>query len=234
MNDPFSGIPDQGTPRPISRRSQPGVVHEALRDMRDAFRTALPKAQAALRRAQRGANDALRAGQRHGRDLWSRGRRNPRYAGMAGGAVALTLAGAFAFSAYGADRSLCPPARKGQKPEFRLLMDQVPQAAAGSKMEIHYDVCGLPSGARYSGRVRLVQQQRTAGQKKSAQPKPLVVSFKDQVDGVATRREKELNLVSTRPGAYTLELVVADAKGRERKKVQKLVVKGESRRRPRR
>ena len=59
------------------------------------------------------------------------------------------------------------------------------------------------------------------GKKKSAKPKPLVVSFKDQVDGVATRRHQELNLASTKPGAYTLELTVADKQGRERKQVQK-------------
>ena len=52
-----------------------------------------------------------------------------------------------------------------------------------------------------------------------------MVSFKDQVDGVATRRHQELDLGSTRPGAYTLELSVADNRGRARKRVQKVVVK---------
>jgi hypothetical protein len=99
-------------------------------------------------------------------------------------------------------------------------MDPVSQVTAGSEVEIHYDVCGLPSGTAYRGRVRLTQVK-----KGSAKPKPLVVSFKDQVDGVATRRQQELDLSSTRPGAYTLELSVADNRGRERTKVQKVLVK---------
>jgi hypothetical protein len=87
-------------------------------------------------------------------------------------------------------------------------------------VEIHYDVCGLPSGTPYRGRVRL-----TPMKKGSAKPKPLMISFKDQVDGVATRREQELDLASTKPGTYTLELSIADGKGRERTKVQKVLVK---------
>jgi hypothetical protein len=103
-------------------------------------------------------------------------------------------------------------------------MDPVPHVAAGSEVKIHYEVCGLPSGTPYRGRVRLAQQP-AAGKKASARPKPLVVGFKDQVDGVATRRHQELSLASAKPGAYTLELSVADNRGRERKTVQKVLVK---------
>jgi hypothetical protein len=100
-------------------------------------------------------------------------------------------------------------------------MDPVSHVKAGSEVEIHYDVCGLASGSPYRGRVRL-----TPVKKGSAKPKPLVVSFKDQVDGVATRRQQDLDLASTRPGTYTLELSVADSKGRERTRMQKVLVKG--------
>lgn len=224
MSDPFSGIPDPGTPRPIRRRSEPGPVQEAIGAMQETLRAALPAAQRALRQAERVAKEGLRRAQRYGEDLRFRGKRNPRTVGVIGGAVALTLVGAIALSASGAGRSLCPPTRHGTTPQFRLLVDRVPQVAAGSELEIHYDVCGLASGAPYRGRVRLVQQQ-AAGKKKSARPNPLVVSFKDQVDGVATRRHQQLNLGSTKPGAYTLELSVADSRGRERKRVQKVLVK---------
>jgi hypothetical protein len=105
-----------------------------------------------------------------------------------------------------------------------VLMDSIPQAAAGSKLEIQYEVCGLSSGTPYRGKVRLVQQQRLAGKKKSSKPKPTVVSFKDRADGVATRRQQPVSLASTKPGKYTLELVIADGKGRERKRVQKVTV----------
>lgn len=235
MSDPFSGIPDPGTPRPIRRPSQPGVVKEAFRALQETLRPLLPAAQRSLRRARQVAREArwraqpvatraLRRVQRQGQDLWLRGKRHPRTVGAVGGAVALTLVGAIALSASGAGRSLCPPATGGKSPQFRLLMDPVPQVAAGSEVEIHYDVCGLAPGTAYRARIRLVPQ-RAPGKKKSARPKPMVVSFKDQADGVATRRHEQLDLGSTKPGAYTLELSVTDSRGRERKRVQKVVVK---------
>jgi len=221
MSNPFSGIPDPGMPRPVRRRFQPGPVQEALRAMQESLRAGLPVAQGALRRAQRVAKEALRRAQRYGEDLWLRGKRKPRTVGVIAGAVAVTLVGAYALSASGAGRSLCPPTSDRKTPQFVLLMDPVPHIAAGSEMEIHYDVCGLSSGTPYRGRVRLAQQ----GKKGSAKLKPLVVSFKDQVDGVATRRYQQLDLASTRPGTYTLELSVADNRGRERKRVQKVLIK---------
>jgi hypothetical protein len=235
MSNPFSGIPDPEQPRPIRRPSQPGPAQEALRAFKDTLRARLPVAQAAVRRAQRVGKDALwRAkrvakegrwqAQRYGQNLWFRAKRRPRTFGAAGAAVALTLVGAFALSASGAGRSLCPPTSDRKTPQFRLLMDPIPPVAAGSDVEIYYDVCGLALGTPYKGRVRLVQQP-AAGKKKSAKPKPLVVSFKDQVDGVATRRHQQVDLSSTRPGVYTLELSIADKQGRERKRVQKIRVK---------
>jgi hypothetical protein len=246
MSNPFSGIPDPEMPRPIRRRFQPGLVQEALRALQQALRPALPAVQRALRQTQWVAKEALwraqlvskkalwraelvskeplRRAQRYGEDLWRRGKRNPRTVGIIGGAVALTLVGAIALSASGAGRSLCPPTSDRKAPQFRLLMDPVPHVAAGSEIEIHYDVCGLASGTPYQGRVRLVQQQ-AGGKRKSAKPRSVVVSFKDQVDGVATRRHQQVDLASTRPGAYTLELSVADKQGRERKRVQKVLIK---------
>jgi hypothetical protein len=224
MSQPFSGIPDPGSPRPTRRRFQPSVVQEAMW-------AALRVAQEALRRAQ----EALRGAPRYCENLWLRGKRNPRAFALVGGAVALTLVGAYALSASGAGRSMCPPvgqasssdskAQKGRKaPRFLLLMDPVSHLAAGSELEIDYDVCGLASGTPYRGRVRL-SQQRAGGKKGSAKPKPLVVTFQDKVDGVATRRRQQLDLGSTRPGAYTLELSIVDSQGRERKRLQKILVK---------
>lgn len=235
MSDPFSGIPDPGTPRPIRRPSQPGLVKEAFRALKDTLRPVLPAAERTLRRAQRAtmearwrvqpaASRALLRAQRQGRDLWLRGKRNPRTVGAIGGALALTLVGAIGLSASGAGRSLCPPVRDGKAPLFRLLMDPVPQVAAGSKVAIHYDVCGLALGTPYQARIRLVPQP-APGKKKSAKSKPMVVSFNDRVDGVATRRHEELDLGPTKPGAYTLELTIEDKHGRERKRVRKVLIK---------
>jgi hypothetical protein len=211
MNQPFSGIPDSGFPR-RRRRFEPGIVQEAL--------------QAARRQLQTLGRAAGRQGQNlwsRGQNLWQKGKRRPRALALIAGAVTLTLAGAYTLSASGAGRSLCPSGSKAQKPRFLLLMDQVPQAAAGSDLEIYYDVCGLPSGTAYRGRVRLISATTT--KKKSAKPKPLTVSFKDKVDGPATRRLQELKLGSTKPGTYTIELTVVDNQGRERKRLQKVRVK---------
>lgn len=220
MSQPFSGFPDPGTPRPIRRRFQPSLVQEALR-------AALLRAQQALR----GTQPALRAAQRYGQDLWLRGKRKPRTLALIGGAVTLTLVGAYAVSASGVGGSLCPPAdeatskAQGSKaPRFLLLMDPVPHPAAGAELEIRYDVCGLPSGTPYRGRVQL-SPQRAGTKKAPAKRKPLVVTFQDRVDGLASRRSQQLDLGPTRPGAYTLELSIVDNQGRARKRLQKLSVK---------
>jgi hypothetical protein len=159
-------------------------------------------------------------------DLWKRGKRHPRALAISGGVLVVTLAGAYAVSASGPGQSVCPPATEGRKPQFVVLVDPVQRAAAGSEVKIHYDVCGLREGTAYRGRIQLSPQ--AAGAKKiAARRKPLVVTFRDQVDGPATRRREELNLGSTKPGAYSLELSITDNQGRERKKVQKLIIKAD-------
>jgi hypothetical protein len=220
MSQPFSGIPDPGTPRPFKRSIQPGVIENA---MRGALRLVKPYSRDAVREAKRYGSEAWRRSKRASQELWGKGRRNPRAVALAGGAAAVTLVGAIAVSATGAGRSLCPPASEGKAPPFLLLMDPVPPAASGREMAVNYDVCGLPSGTSYSGRVRLSQQK--AGGKKAAKSKPLVVTFKDKSDGPATRREKQLALRSVAPAAYSLELTVIDDQGRVRKKVQKVLVR---------
>jgi hypothetical protein len=225
MSNPLSGVPDPENSRPVRRRFQPSPVREALGEMKEALQTRLSRIQPTLQRMQHRVKDASRRAQRYSQDLWFRGKRNPRRFGLAGGAAALTLAGAYAVSASIATKSLCPAAADGKAPKFLVVMDSVAQAAAGSKLEIQYEVCGLASGTPYRGKIRLVQQQKTIAKKKSAAAKPLVVSFKNRSQGLATRGEQQVSLGSTKPGKYTLELVVADAKGRERKRVQKIIVR---------
>lgn len=217
MSQPFSGIPDPGFPR-RRRRFEPGIVQEALQAARRQLGTV-------ARHARRHAQNLWQQSQ----NLWQRGKRRPRVVALVGGAVTLTLVGAYTLSASGAGRSHCPPApsssaMKGQKQSrFLLLMDQVPHPAAGSELAIYYDVCGLRSGTPFSGRVRLVPAQ-TPTKKKSPKPKPLTVAFKDEVDGPATRRHQELKLGPTKPGTYTLELLVVDNQGRKRERFQKVRV----------
>jgi hypothetical protein len=167
---------------------------------------------------------SLRQARHHGEQLWLWGKRNPRILALSGGVVALTLVGGYAVSASGPGPSACPPVSEGEKPQFLLLVDPAPRVVAGSELKIHYDVCGLKSGSAYRGRMQL---QPAGAKKTAAKRRPLAVTFRDQADGPATRRRQELNLGPTRPGAYSLELSVTDSQGRERKKIQKLVIKAD-------
>jgi hypothetical protein len=214
MSQPFSGIPDPGSSSPFRRRSPQRVMQENLREM--------------WREARRRGEGAMRAAQRHGGDLWRKAKRHPRAFGLTGAAVAITMVGAYALNASG--RSLCPPVSEAKAPRFLLLMDPVPHPAAGTEVTVNYDVCGLKSGTAFRGRVRLTQAQPPAkkGKKKpAAKPRVVTVNFQDQADGPADRGQQELQLGSAKPGTYTLELSVTDNLGRERKRLQKLVVKAQ-------
>src|SRR5687768_6138895 len=115
MSQPFSGIPDPGSPSPFKRRVQPRVFQAALET---ALRGARRYGETALRGARRYGEMGLRGAQRHGENLGQRVRRNPRTFGLGGAAVAATLVGAYALSASG--QSLCPPAGEAKKAPFLL------------------------------------------------------------------------------------------------------------------
>lgn len=221
MTTPFSGLPDPGFPRWSRRSLQPGAAREALQ-----------RAGRVVRRYSQDLGRYSKDVGRYSRDLWQRGKRNPRILALIGGAVTLTLVGAYTLSASGAGPSLCPvppqtssPNAKPQKPmRFSVLMDPIAHPVAGSELEIYYDVCGLPSGTPYRGRVLLIQQP--SGRKKgSAKPKPVVFTFQGKADGLGTRRREEFELDSAAAGAYTLQLSVVDNKGRERNRLQKIRLK---------
>src|SRR5215217_2194436 len=207
MSQPFR-MPEPEIPRPFKRRFQP-----------DAF--------------QQGVRSAWRGLRRHSEDVWRKAKRHPRTLGMIGGAVGLTVVGAYTLSASGVGRSMCrsaleasaSQAKGAEAARFLLLMDKVAGPVTESALEIHYDVCGLPSGTAYRGRVQVAAPRTITGKKRTARPKPLVVSFQDKVDGVATRRQREVELGKLKPGAYTLELTVTDSRGRERKRLQKIQIK---------
>lgn len=213
MSQPFSGIPSPGSPSPFKRRAQPNALQESV--------------SKALKSAQQLGGRALREARMYGQTLWQRGRRRPRTVGLVGAGIVVTLVGAYALSA--SSRSLCPPVGEAKTARFLLLMDPVPHQVAGSDMIIDYDVCGLKSGTPYRGKVKLTQQVATSNKKKKTPPKPksLVVTFQDEVDGVASRHSQELKLGATKPGTYTLELSVIDNLGRERKRLQKVQVKAQ-------
>ncbi len=219
MTQPFLRIPEPEVPRPFKRRFQPNGMQLALRD--------------GWNQARRKGGELWRSGKRQGTEIWRRGKRHPRILGMIGGAAALTLVGGYTLSATGSGRSLCASAletgssgsKKIKTPRFLVLMEPVGAAAAGSDIEVRYDVCGLPSGTAYRGRLEITQQRVAKNKKSSAKPKTLIVNFKDEVEGVASRREREVELRNLKPGAYTVQLSVVDGRGRERKTQQRMQLK---------
>jgi hypothetical protein len=207
MTQPISGIPDPGTPRPFKRRYQPGVLQGAFKG--------------ALRMVGPYSEEVLRSARLYGRELWRKGKRNPRALGLAGGAVALTLLGAYALSATGAGAANCPAASDG-KPPFLLLIDPIPPASPGSKIDIHYDVCGLKAGTSYKGRIQL-SPLKTGG-KKATRSTPRMIKFQEKVDGPATRHQRQIVLGPAKPGSYTVDLTVVDGQGRARRKQQRMLI----------
>lgn len=202
MSHPFSSL--------SRRRFEPSAVQQALRT-------------------------AYREARRHADNLFLKGKRHPRAVALTGAAVVLTLGGAYALNASG--RSMCPPpgklsaaaskSQKTQRAPFLLLMDSLPKvAAAGSELEINYDVCGLSSGTAYRGKVQLQRVQAPVKKKKKTpKPKPQVLAtFEDKANGVASRERQQVDLGSTRPGTYMVELIVADREGRVRRRLQKVVI----------
>jgi len=210
MTQPLSRIPEPEASRPFKRRIQPGGVQQMI---------------------EQGWKETRRQGEnlwRHGQELWRKGTRRPRTLGLVAGGVALTLIGAYTVNASGVGRSACASARQvssaskaAKGGSFFLLVDPIAKPVPAGELEIHYDVCGLPSGAMYKGRVQITQQQRVA-KKGAAKPKPSVITFQDRVDGPATRRHREVELGKLKPGSYSLELSVTDANGRQRKSLQKI------------
>ena len=155
------------------------------------------------------------------RELWLLGKRRPRAVAI-GGIIAMVLMVAYTGGSAGSSRSLCPPpsaAGSTGQPEFLLLMDPVSQQEQGSTMTVSYDVCGLPDGTPYRGRLRLEKKEDFL-KKVFDKSRPIVVTFDDQVDGVATRRSRKFELGTAQPGSYSLELSVRDNRGRARRRVQ--------------
>jgi hypothetical protein len=107
------------------------------------------------------------------------------------------------------------------------LLDPVPARPAGSDLEVFYDVCGLASGTTYSSRLRLSRQNEGLKKLFRGGSKPLVATFQERAEGPATRRRRSVSLESARPGAYTLDLVVTDNRGRARRRTQSVVVTGQ-------
>ncbi|MEO7714322.1 MAG: serine/threonine-protein kinase [Gemmatimonadaceae bacterium] len=156
---------------------------------------------------------------------WRRAR-TPSYWKRAGGAtVAACVAVLLARHAL-LMRSRCPtsPARPSGVGDsaasiasartFDVRVDAPRSRVVGRDMDVYYDVCGLDAG---SVRTRLVVTKQESGLKRLFNAvDPVAVSFDDDVSGPRTRRRRSIAMDAMPPGAYTVDLVVRDDRGRRR------------------
>ena len=158
-------------------------------------------------------------------DEWRRAR-TPRFWKRAGGAtVAACVAVLLARHAL-LMRSSCPtspalPPGVGDSAAsiasartFDVRVDAPRARVLGRDVDVYYDVCGLDAG---SVRTRLVVTKQESGLKRLFNAvDPVAVSFDDDVSGPRTRRRRSIAMDAMPSGAYTVDLVVRDNRGRRR------------------
>jgi len=158
-------------------------------------------------------------------DEWRRAR-TPRFWKRAGGAtVAACVAVLLARHAL-LMRSSCPtspalPPGVGDSAAsiasartFDVRVDAPRARVLGRDVDVYYDVCGLDGG---SVRTRLVVTKQESGLKRLFNAvDPVAVSFDDDVSGPRTRRRRSIAMDAMPSGAYTVDLVVRDNRGRRR------------------
>ena len=158
-------------------------------------------------------------------DEWRRAR-TPRFWKRAGGAtVAACVAVLLARHAL-LMRSSCPtspalPPGVGDSAAsiasarpFDVRVDAPRARVLGSDLDVYYDVCGLDAG---SVRTRLVVTKQESGLKRLFNAvDPVAVSFDDDVSGPRTRRRRSIAMDAMPSGAYTVDLLVRDDRGRRR------------------
>ena len=97
---------------------------------------------------------------------------------------------------------------------FDVRVDAPRSRVLGRDVDVYYDVCGLDAG---SVRTRLVVTKQESGLKRLFNAvDPVAVSFDDDVSGPRSRRRRSIAMNAMPSGAYTVDLVVRDDRGRRR------------------
>lgn len=156
---------------------------------------------------------------------WHRGR-TPRFWKFTGAAVAATCVAVLVGRNALLMRSRCPgssgsTSRAGDSTlaitatrTFDVRVDAPRSRVLGSGVDVYYDVCGLDAG---SVRTRLVVTKQESGLKRLfGAVDPVAVSFDDDVSGPRSRRRRSIAMDAMPSGAYTVDLVVRDDRGRRR------------------
>jgi Protein kinase domain len=119
-------------------------------------------------------------------------------------------------------RSRCPSpppsadslALSAKPPSFALLTDRPGRVRHGSSLKVYYDVCGLTDGAVRTAMT--VTRHESGLRRLLGGIEPVRVSEEESVTGLAMRRHQIVEIGDMPVGAYTLDVVVRDAKGRAR------------------
>jgi hypothetical protein len=192
------------------------AVLRGVRPAVDVVKRVVARAGAVIAPARRAASGLLG---RHGQQItrWLRQMLTSRGSTVSMASAFIIAVAVLTFSAFrmtsGAARnqSRCPTgvAMDGKRP-FGVLLDSLGNAAQGSDLLVHYDVCGLEAGTAFKVRMSVVREGRGHAADR------MTSSFDDNAVGTGTRRQHLLAVAALPAGSYRLTVVVTDEKGRRR------------------
>jgi predicted Ser/Thr protein kinase len=149
------------------------------------------------------------------------------------GMVALYYAGHFALH----HRSRCPAVNtssssgdSGAAPSrpqpFTLQVDDAGAIRGGGDAEVYYDVCGLPKGTGFRTQVTITRNESGLNRLFGRSAGSVSGKYEETARGPATRRHRSLDMGGMPAGAYWVNVVVTDEKGRRREEGTSLRVRG--------
>jgi serine/threonine protein kinase len=163
-----------------------------------------------------------------------------RFMSMVAG-VALALVGLY-YSAHFAlyHRSRCPSgaaatpnpagdsnvASAARTRPFSLMVDDAGAIRRGGDAEVYYDVCGLEKGAGFTTRVTITRSESGLNRLFGRSAGSVTGKYEESAGGPATRRHRSLDMDGMPGGAYWVNVVVTDDKGRRREEGTSLRVRG--------
>jgi predicted Ser/Thr protein kinase len=149
------------------------------------------------------------------------------------GMVALYYAGHFALY----HRSHCPAVGissasgdsgvASTRPQpFTLEVDDAGAIRRGGDAEVYYDVCGLAKGTGFRTQVTITKSESGLNRLFGRSVGSVNGKYDETAPGPATRRHRSLDMSDMPPGAYWVNVVVTDEKGRRREEGTSLRVRG--------
>jgi hypothetical protein len=102
-----------------------------------------------------------------------------------------------------------------RRQSFTVLADPIGSMRQGADLDLYYDVCGLDAGT-VKTRITVTKSESGLRRLFGDGVGPVTVSSESAVTGPAMRRHESIDFDRMPAGAYTLDVVVHDAKGRQR------------------